>query len=88
MKKNKQKNSVKEGHIELEGVITKSLQGRHFLVDVEIGGKSHSIMSYLCGRMFENKISVLSGDKVKIAVSPYDLSRGRIMERKNKVTTS
>ena len=64
--------------IELEGVITDVLPSTTFRVSLENG---HSVMATLCGKMRRFRIRVLAGDRVKVDVSPYDLTRGRITFR-------
>jgi translation initiation factor IF-1 len=69
---------MKEEAIELEGVITDVLPSATFRVSLENG---HSVMATLCGKMRRFRIRVLHGDRVKLEMSPYDLSRGRITFR-------
>jgi translation initiation factor IF-1 len=69
---------MKEEAIELEGTITDVLPSAMFRVTVEGG---HSVVATLCGKMRRFRIRVLNGDRVRIAMSPYDLSRGRITFR-------
>jgi translation initiation factor IF-1 len=69
---------MKEEAIELEGVITDVLPNTTFRVDLENG---HRVMATLCGKMRRFRIRVLQGDRVKLEMSPYDLSRGRITFR-------
>ncbi|MDE0075276.1 MAG: translation initiation factor IF-1 [Gammaproteobacteria bacterium] len=64
--------------IEIEGVVTEVLPNATFRVRLENG---HSILAYLAGKMRKNYIRVLGGDRVKCALSPYDLSKGRITYR-------
>jgi translation initiation factor IF-1 len=73
---------LKNEHIELEGVITKSFKGKDFSVKVE--GIPHEIMGTLKGKLIQNKISVVIGDTVKILVSTFDLKRGFIATRLGK----
>lgn len=69
---------MKEEAVELEGVITDVLPSTTFRVTLENG---HIVMATLCGKMRRFRIRVLDGDRVKVEVSPYDLSRGRITFR-------
>ena len=69
---------MKEEALEMEGVITDVLPNTTFRVELENG---HSVMATLCGRMRRFRIRVLNGDRVKLEMSPYDLSRGRITFR-------
>lgn len=67
----------KEG-IELEGTVTEVLPNATFRVELENG---HQVLAYLSGRMRQFYIRVLVGDKVKVEMSPYDLTRGRVTYR-------
>ena len=64
--------------IELEGTIIEVFQGGNFLVESENGMK---IKAHLAGRLRRYRIRVVMGDKVTVAVSPYDLTKGRIVFR-------
>ena len=70
--------SKKEDFIVLEGVIEELLPGAKFRVTLENG---HEVMAHLAGKMRMYKIKVLPGDKVKVELSPYDLTKGRITFR-------
>ena len=67
-----------EEAIVLEGKIVDTLPNTMFKVDLEIG---HTVLAYLSGKMRKYYIRVLLGDKVKVEMSPYDLTRGRITYR-------
>jgi len=69
---------MKEEALELEGTITDVLPSTTFRVALENG---HDIMATLCGKMRRFRIRVLQGDRVKVELSPYDLTRGRITFR-------
>jgi translation initiation factor IF-1 len=69
---------MKEEALEFEGKITDVLPNTTFRVELESG---HTIVAMLCGKMRRFRIRVLAGDRVKVEVSPYDLSRGRITFR-------
>jgi len=69
---------AKEEAIELEGTITEALAGGKFRVEVEGG---HVVLAHLSGKMRKHRIRVVLGDHVLVAVSPYDLTRGRIIYR-------
>ena len=69
---------MKEESVELEGVISDVLPSTTFRVTLENG---HTILATLGGKMRRFRIRVLTGDKVKVEVSPYDLTRGRITFR-------
>ena len=68
----------KEEAIEVEGIITESLPNAMFHVELENG---HKILAHVSGKIRMNFIRILPGDKVKVELSPYDLSRGRITFR-------
>ncbi len=68
----------KEEAIEVEGVITESLPNAMFRVELDNG---HKILAHVSGKIRMNFIRILPGDKVKVELSPYDLSRGRITFR-------
>ena len=69
---------AKEMPMELEGVISDVLPSTTFRVTLENG---HSVLATLAGKMRRFRIRVLSGDRVTVEMSPYDLSRGRIIFR-------
>ena len=64
--------------IEMEGVVEEILPSATFRVKIENGHMMHATLG---GRLRQNKIRVLQGDKVRLEVSPYDLTRGRIVYR-------
>lgn len=68
----------KEDVIEFEGVVEEVLPNTSFLVRLSNG---HVITAYISGRLRMNYIKILEGDKVKVEISPYDLTRGRITWR-------
>lgn len=70
---------AKNDVLELEGIINDVLPGNMFKVTVKNFPKP--LMCYMGGRLKQNKIRVILGDEVKIEVSVYDLSRGRIVYR-------
>jgi translation initiation factor IF-1 len=67
-----------EETIQLEGKIVDTLPNAMFRVELENG---HTVLAYLSGKMRKYYIRVLLGDKVKVEMSPYDLTRGRITYR-------
>lgn len=71
----------KDDKMRMEGTIVKALPGTQFLVELENG---HEILAYLAGKMRKYYIRVLLGDRVTVEMSPYDLSRGRIVYRHKK----
>ena len=64
--------------IEIEGTVTEVLPNATFRVELENG---HEVLAYLSGKMRQNYIRVLEGDRVKVELSPYDLTRGRVTYR-------
>ncbi len=71
-------NSAKEDVIEAKGVIVEPLPNAMFRVDLENG---HRILAHVSGKMRMHFIRILPGDKVLVEISPYDLTRGRIIYR-------
>jgi translation initiation factor IF-1 len=71
----------KEEKIRMEGTIVKALPGTQFQVELDNG---HEILAYLAGKMRKYYIRVLLGDRVTVEMSPYDLTRGRIVYRHKK----
>ena len=68
----------KQAAIELDGVILEALSNAMFKVELENG---HVITAHISGKMRMHYIKILPGDKVKVEMSPYDLSKGRITFR-------
>lgn len=69
----------KKDVIELEGTILEALPNAMFMIELE---NSHKILGHISGKMRMNYIKILPGDTVTVQISPYDLSRGRIVYRK------
>lgn len=69
---------AKEELIEMSGVVTEILPEQRFRVDLENG---HKMIAYTAGRMKKNFIRIIAGDKVTLELSPYDLTKGRIVFR-------
>ncbi len=70
-----------EDKIRVEGEVVEALPGTQFRVKLDNG---HEILAYLSGKMRRYYIRILLGDRVSLEMSPYDLSRGRIVYRYNK----
>ena len=68
----------KDGVLELEGTVVESLPNAMFRVELENG---HKVLAHISGKMRMHFIRILPGDKVKVELSPYDLTRGRITYR-------
>ena len=65
----------KKDKIEVEGKVTEVLKGSYYLVEL---GNGHTVTAYVSGKMRMHMIRILPGDKVTVALSPYDLERGII----------
>ena len=68
----------KEEAIEVEGIVTKALSNAKFSVEIQ---NNHTVIAYPAGKMRKFNIKILPGDKVTLALSPYDLGKGRITFR-------
>lgn len=68
----------KEEAIEVEGIVMETLPNAMFRVELEGG---HKVLAHISGKMRMHYIRILPGDKVKVELSPYDLTRGRIVYR-------
>ncbi len=68
----------KEDCIELDGVVTEVLRNANFKVKLQNG---HMITAYISGKLYKNFIKILVGDTLKVEISPYDLTKGRITWR-------
>jgi translation initiation factor IF-1 len=75
---NTRKHMAKDDVIEFEGTVSETLPNTMFRVKLENG---HEIIAHISGRMRKNYIRILTGDKVKVEMTPYDLSKGRITYR-------
>lgn len=69
---------AKEENIEFEGVVLETLPNTMFRVKLE---NDHIITAHISGKMRKNYIRILTGDKVRVEMTPYDLSKGRITYR-------
>ena len=69
---------AKEDHLEMQGTVIDTLPNTMFRVELENG---HIVTAHISGRMRKNYIRILTGDKVKVELTPYDLSKGRIIFR-------
>lgn len=70
-----------EDKILVEGTVTEALPGTQFRVELDSG---HEVLAYLSGKMRKHYIRILLGDQVRLEMSPYDLTRGRIVYRYRK----
>ena len=69
---------AKEENIEMQGVILDTLPNTMFRVELENG---HEVLAHISGKMRKNYIRILTGDKVTVELTPYDLTKGRITFR-------
>ena len=69
---------TKEDAIEVEGTVVEPLPNAMFRVELESG---HRVLAHVSGKMRMNFIRILPGDRVRVELSPYDLTRGRITYR-------
>ena len=69
---------AKEDSIEMQGTILETLPNTMFRVELENG---HVVIAHISGKMRKNYIRILTGDKVTVEMTPYDLSKGRIVFR-------
>ncbi|MCG5514571.1 MULTISPECIES: translation initiation factor IF-1 [Ectothiorhodospira] len=68
----------KEDHIELDGTVLDNLPNTMFRVELDNG---HVVTAHISGRMRKHYIRILRGDRVTVQMTPYDLSKGRIVYR-------
>jgi len=69
---------AKEEQIIMDGTVVETLPNTMFRVELENG---HIVIAHISGRMRKNYIRILTGDKVKVELTPYDLTKGRIVFR-------
>ncbi len=69
---------AKEDSIEMEGVVIDTLPNTMFRVELENG---HVVTAHISGKMRKNYIRILTGDKVRVEMTPYDLNKARIVYR-------
>ncbi len=69
---------AKEDCIEMQGTILEMLPNTMFRVELDNG---HTVIAHISGKMRKNYIRILTGDKVTVEMTPYDLSKGRIIFR-------
>ena len=67
-----------EEKLEVEGTVVEALPNTQFIVELENG---HRVLAYLSGKMRKFYIRILLGDRVRVEMTPYDMTRGRIMYR-------
>lgn len=69
---------AKQGVIEMDGVVNEALANAMFRVELDNG---HELLAHLSGKIRQNFIKICPGDRVKLEMSPYDLTKGRITYR-------
>jgi len=69
---------AKEDQIEMEGTVVETLPNTMFRVELDNG---HVVTAHISGKMRKNYIRILTGDRVMVEMTPYDLSKGRIIYR-------
>ena len=74
-------NAKKDDKITVEGMVVEALPATQFRVKLDTG---HTVLAYLSGKMRKYYIRILLGDRVRVELSPYDLTRGRIVYRHKK----
>lgn len=67
-----------KGHIQAEGIVTEALPNAMFRVELE---NKHTIIATISGKIRKNYIRIMNGDKVTVELTPYDLTKGRIILR-------
>jgi translation initiation factor IF-1 len=75
---------AKKDKIEVEGTVVELLPNTQFMVELD---NEHKVLAYLSGRMRKYYIRILLGDRVRLEMTPYDLTRGRITYRYRKKRT-
>jgi translation initiation factor IF-1 len=76
--KNKEKGAQKEEGIQIEGSVIETLPNAMFKVELDNG---HRVLAHISGKMRMHYIRILPGDRVLVELSPYDLTRGRVVYR-------
>ncbi|MDE2223213.1 MAG: translation initiation factor IF-1 [Candidatus Omnitrophica bacterium] len=76
---------AKEEGVETEGIVQKALSNLQYIVELSNG---HQVTAYVSGKMRRFYIKILPGDSVKVVLSPYDLTRGRITFRQKTTTVN
>ena len=72
---------AKQDAIIMEAVVIKALPNAMFLVEAEVGAGKHEVLAHIAGKMRKHFMRIVPGDIVTVEVSPYDLTRGRIIYR-------
>jgi translation initiation factor IF-1 len=72
---------AKDDVIEVEATVKAALPNAMFRLEVELGDKTHEVLGHISGKMRRHYIRITPGDRVLVQLSPYDLTRGRIVYR-------
>ncbi len=72
---------AKSDALRMDAIVKAALPNAMFRVEVEMGQKKHEVLAHVSGKMRMYFIKILPGDKVVVEMSPYDLTRGRIVMR-------
>ena len=72
---------AKGDNIEVEAVVKQALPNAMFRLEIDMGGNKHEILGMISGKMRRHYIRITPGDKVLVEMSPYDLTKGRIVYR-------
>ena len=72
---------VKSDVIEMEAIVKAALPNAMFRLEIKVGEKPHEIVGHISGKMRKHYIRITPGDKVLVQLSPYDLTKGRIVYR-------
>ena len=70
-----------EDVIEVEAIVKASLPNAMFRLEIQMGANKHEIIGHISGKMRRNYIRITPGDRVMVEMSPYDLTKGRIVYR-------
>lgn len=72
---------AKEELIQFDGEVLELLPNAEFRVKIKLQESDHIIIAHTSGRMRKNRIKILAGDKIKVEMTPYDLTKGRVIHR-------
>ncbi len=72
---------AKTEHIETDAIVLEALPNAMFRLEVDLDGNKHQLIGHISGRMRRHYIRILPGDRVLIQISPYDLTKARIVYR-------
>ncbi len=72
---------AKTEHIETDAIVLEALPNAMFRLEVDLSGNKHQLIGHISGRMRRHYIRILPGDRVLIQISPYDLTKARIVYR-------